>query len=54
MIFRVGILGGGNISRTHTRAALEIDGVEVVAVCGENAENDLEPPKPVVMNPLPY
>lgn len=33
-----GILGGGNISQTHTRAALEIEGVGVVAVCGQNAE----------------
>lgn len=36
MSFRVGILGGGNISGTHARAAREIDGVEVVAVWGRN------------------
>jgi UDP-N-acetyl-2-amino-2-deoxyglucuronate dehydrogenase len=34
----VGILGAGNISDTHARAAQEIPGVEVVAVCGTNAE----------------
>lgn len=34
----VGILGGGNISNTHTRAALQIDGVKVAAVCGQNVE----------------
>jgi UDP-N-acetyl-2-amino-2-deoxyglucuronate dehydrogenase len=38
MNLRVGILGGGNISQTHARAALEIDGVKVAAVCGQNAE----------------
>jgi predicted dehydrogenase len=32
----LGILGGGNISRTHLRAAREIDGVSVAAVCGQN------------------
>ena len=32
----LGILGGGNISRTHLRAAMEIDGVKVAAVCGQN------------------
>ena len=35
---RIGILGGGNISETHLRAARAIDGVEVVAVCGTNHE----------------
>jgi predicted dehydrogenase len=34
----VGILGAGNISDTHARAALAIPGVEVVAVYGQNAE----------------
>jgi predicted dehydrogenase len=38
MVLHLGILGGGNISHTHTRAALEIDGVKVAAVCGQNAE----------------
>src|SRR5215471_17490947 len=35
---RIGILGGGNISETHLRAARAIDGVEVVAVCGTNQD----------------
>ena len=38
MSLHVGILGGGNISQTHVRAALEIDGVTIAAVCGQNAE----------------
>src|SRR5712692_2178807 len=38
MSFHVGILGGGNISQTHARAALEIDGVTIAAVCGQNFE----------------
>lgn len=38
MSLHLGILGGGNISHTHMRAALEIDGVKLVAVCGQNAE----------------
>jgi UDP-N-acetyl-2-amino-2-deoxyglucuronate dehydrogenase len=33
---RVGILGGGNISDTHARAARETQGVEIVAVYGQN------------------
>jgi predicted dehydrogenase len=33
----VGILGGGNISHTHARAAVAA-GCKVVAVCGQNAE----------------
>ena len=36
MTFRVGILGGGNISATHARAAREIPDVEVAAVWGHN------------------
>lgn len=35
---RVGIVGGGNISDTHARAAASIPGVEVVAVHGANHE----------------
>ena len=38
MTVRVGILGGGNISDTHARAALEIPGVEIVAMHGGNVE----------------
>ena len=34
----VGLLGGGVISATHARAALETEGVEVSAVCGQNRE----------------
>ena len=34
----VGILGGGNISETHARAAHETDGVEVAAIYGQNQE----------------
>src|ERR671922_2770490 len=32
----IGILGGGNISDTHARAAAAIPGVKVVAVYGQN------------------
>ena len=35
---KVGILGAGNISDTHARAALGIPGVEIAAVCGTNRE----------------
>src|SRR6266540_3119465 len=35
---KVGILGGGNISDTHARAALGIPGVEIAAVYGANRE----------------
>jgi UDP-N-acetyl-2-amino-2-deoxyglucuronate dehydrogenase len=38
MTWRIGILGGGNISQTHARAAREIEGAEIVAVCGQNTE----------------
>lgn len=38
MTFHIGILGGGNISQTHVRAAGEIAGAKVVAVCGQNVE----------------
>jgi UDP-N-acetyl-2-amino-2-deoxyglucuronate dehydrogenase len=34
----VGILGGGNISQTHMRAALGIDGVKIAAVYGQNVD----------------
>lgn len=36
MLYHLGILGGGNISRTHLRAAQQVKGVRVTAVCGEN------------------
>ncbi|HEV7683711.1 MAG TPA: Gfo/Idh/MocA family oxidoreductase [Pyrinomonadaceae bacterium] len=35
-MINVGILGGGNISETHARAAHETDGAEVVAIYGQN------------------
>jgi len=38
MTIHIGILGGGNISETHARAAREIPGVEIAAVCGQNME----------------
>ena len=34
----IGIIGGGNISDTHARAAREIDGVEIAAIYGKNQE----------------
>src|SRR5215471_16253267 len=37
-LMRIGILGGGNISETHLRAARAIGGVEVAAVCGTNQD----------------
>lgn len=37
MSIRIGILGGGNISDTHARAALNIPGVEIAAMYGGNA-----------------
>jgi UDP-N-acetyl-2-amino-2-deoxyglucuronate dehydrogenase len=38
MTFHVGLIGGGNISETHARAARAIPGVEIAAVCGSNSE----------------
>lgn len=38
MTIHVGILGGGNISATHARAAREVEGVEIVAIYGQNRE----------------
>ncbi len=37
-MIQIGIIGGGNISETHARAAREIDGVEISAICGRNRE----------------
>jgi UDP-N-acetyl-2-amino-2-deoxyglucuronate dehydrogenase len=34
----LGIIGGGNISQTHLRAAMEILGVKIAAVYGQNLE----------------
>ncbi|MFQ5929035.1 MAG: Gfo/Idh/MocA family protein [Acidobacteriota bacterium] len=38
MTKHIGILGGGNISETHLRAAHEIEGLGVSAVCGQNQD----------------
>ena len=37
-MIHIGIIGGGNISDTHARAAREIDGVEIAAIYGRNRE----------------
>jgi len=39
MTIRIGLVGAGNISDTHARAAREIPGVEIVAVYGNNRGN---------------
>lgn len=38
MTFHVGLIGGGNISETHARAARALSGVEIAAVYGTNSE----------------
>ena len=38
MTIRIGLIGGGNITATHARAARAIAGVEIVAVHGANRE----------------
>jgi len=38
MTVHIGILGGGNISDTHARAARETPGVELVAYWGRDPE----------------
>ena len=38
MTFHVGLIGGGNISETHARAARAIPGVEIAAVYGTNSK----------------
>ena len=38
MTFHVGLIGGGNISETHARAAHAISGVRIAAVYGTNRE----------------
>ena len=38
MTFHIGLIGGGNITETHARAARAIDGVEISAIHGTNAE----------------
>jgi predicted dehydrogenase len=37
-MIHIGIIGGGNISDTHARAAQEIEGVEIAAIYGRNRE----------------
>src|SRR5256886_6942670 len=37
MTIRLGLIGGGNISETHARAAMAVSGVEVSAVYGSNS-----------------
>src|SRR6267378_2400594 len=38
MTFHIGLIGGGNITETHARAARAIRGVEISAIHGTNAE----------------
>ena len=38
MTIHIGLIGGGNISETHARAARAIAGVEIAAICGTNAK----------------
>jgi predicted dehydrogenase len=38
MTMHVGLIGAGNITETHARAALAIPGVELAAIFGDNAE----------------
>jgi predicted dehydrogenase len=38
MPFHIGLIGGGNITETHARAARAISGVEIAAIHGANAE----------------
>jgi UDP-N-acetyl-2-amino-2-deoxyglucuronate dehydrogenase len=38
MTFHIGLIGGGNITETHARAARAIPGVELSAIHGTNAE----------------
>src|ERR687888_323578 len=37
-VIHIGVVGGGNISETHARAAREIEGVEIAAIYGLNQE----------------
>ena len=37
MTIRIGLIGGGNISETHARAATQTAGVEIAAIYGTNA-----------------
>ena len=37
MTMHVGLIGAGNITETHARAALAISGVKLAAIFGDNA-----------------
>ena len=39
MTTNIGLIGGGNISETHARAAHAIPGVQIAAIFGTNAES---------------
>lgn len=39
MTIHIGLIGGGNITATHARAARAISGVEIAAIYGTNAQN---------------
>lgn len=41
-MIRLGIVGGGNISNTHARAAREIEGIEIAAIYGRNREKSAQ------------
>ena len=41
MTFHIGLIGGGNITETHARAARAIPGVKISAIHGTNAEKIL-------------
>src|ERR1700687_6117412 len=38
MTIHIGLIGGGNITETHARAARAIPGVEIAAIQGTNSE----------------
>jgi predicted dehydrogenase len=40
-VIHIGIVGGGNISETHARAARQIEGVEIAAIYGHNQEKSV-------------
>ena len=43
MTIHIGLIGGGNITETHARAARAIAGVEIAAIYGTNAEQSRGP-----------
>ena len=38
MTIHIGLIGGGNITETHARAAVALPGVEIAAIYGMNAD----------------